>query len=247
MIRRLGVSLLLVHLCLAVLLIGSEELHDWHQYEQWQFEENRLQKPFSPVLGKDVQEAISVDHWLNNREKTLHTLNIPVSLLLGWYSHPMSIYANSVFGPLLLRLCHHTSVKSRVVILDVILLVGICFQWWLVGLWLQRPAPIARMLRAVAASMTLLGIVTTLIAIPREARSYPSLTQTSFLTVVNRRLRSKPGRVSLGTLQPYVEAHDGSYVDFVKYFSNRSCDRFAPSSVKTTDFALVAGSEMKPF
>src|SRR6266480_1973916 len=166
MIRRLGVSLLLVHLCLAVLLIGSEELHDWHQYEQWQFEENRLQKPFSPVLGKDVQEAISVDHWLNNREKTLHTLNIPVSLLLGWYSHPMSIYANSVFGPLLLRLCHHTSVKSRVVILDVILLVGICVQWWLVGLWLQRPVPIARMLRAVAASMTLLGIVTTLIAIP---------------------------------------------------------------------------------
>jgi hypothetical protein len=41
-----------------------------------------------------------------------------------------------------------------------------------------------------------------------------------------------------------LEAHDGSYVDFVKYFSNRSCDRFAPSSVKTTDFAFVAGSEM---
>jgi hypothetical protein len=41
-----------------------------------------------------------------------------------------------------------------------------------------------------------------------------------------------------------LEAHDGSYVDFVKYFLNRSCDRFAPSSVKTTDFAFVAGSEM---
>jgi len=30
---------------------------------------------------------------------------------------------------------------------------------------------------------------------------------------------------------------------FVKYFSKRSCDRFAPSSVKMTDFAFVAGSE----
>jgi len=51
----------------------------------------------------------------------------------------------------------------------------------------------------------------------------------------------------MGPLQRCVEAHDGSYADFVKYFSNRSCDRFAPSSVKTTDFALVAGSEMYPF
>jgi hypothetical protein len=41
-----------------------------------------------------------------------------------------------------------------------------------------------------------------------------------------------------------IEARDGSYVDFVKYFSNRSCDSFTPSSVKTTDFAFVAGSEM---
>jgi hypothetical protein len=41
-----------------------------------------------------------------------------------------------------------------------------------------------------------------------------------------------------------LEAHDGSCVDFVKYFANRSCDRFAPSSVRTTDFAFVAGSEM---
>jgi hypothetical protein len=44
----------------------------------------------------------------------------------------------------------------------------------------------------------------------------------------------------MGALQRWFEAH----ADFVKYFSNRSCDRFAPSSVKTTDFALVAGSEM---
>ena len=44
-----------------------------------------------------------------------------------------------------------------------------------------------------------------------------------------------------------LEAHDGSYVDLVKYFSNRSCDRFAPSSVKTTDFAFVAGSPGRVF
>jgi hypothetical protein len=45
-------------------------------------------------------------------------------------------------------------------------------------------------------------------------------------------------------LELSVGAHEVSYDDFVKYFSNKSCERFAPSSVKTTDFALVAGSEM---
>src|SRR5258708_3919896 len=37
------------------------------------------------------------------------------------------------------------------------------------------------------------------------------------------------------------------YCCFAKYFSNKSCDRCAPSSVSSTDFAFVAGSEMYPF
>jgi hypothetical protein len=37
------------------------------------------------------------------------------------------------------------------------------------------------------------------------------------------------------------------YCSFAKYFSNKSCDRCAPSSVSSTDFAFVAGSEMYPF
>jgi hypothetical protein len=34
------------------------------------------------------------------------------------------------------------------------------------------------------------------------------------------------------------------YAYFVKYFSNSSFDRFAPSSVSRIDFAFVAGFEM---
>jgi hypothetical protein len=167
MIRRWSVSLLLVHSCLALLLMGSEEFYDWHQYEYWQSEEDNLRKPISPVLGKDIQEAMSVDRWPDVRERTFHALNIPMSILLGWYSHPVSIYTNSVLGPLLLRVSQHTSVKSRVAILDAVLLLGICLQWWLVGLWLERPRPLARVLRVDAASMTLLGIVMTLMAVPK--------------------------------------------------------------------------------
>jgi hypothetical protein len=112
MIRRWSISLLLVHSCLAVLLLGSEEFYDWHQYEHWQSEENSLQKPFSPVLGKDIQEAISVDHWPDVRERTFHTLNIPMSILLGWYSHPMSIYTNSVRAIPVASLSAHVGEKQ---------------------------------------------------------------------------------------------------------------------------------------
>ena len=43
--------------------------------------------------------------------------------------------------------------------------LGVSLQWWLVGLWLQRPVPLARVLRLIIACMTAPGIVMTLAAI----------------------------------------------------------------------------------
>jgi hypothetical protein len=168
MIRRWSLCLLVMHSCLAVLLIGSEEFYNWHTYEFWQLEEQRSQKPFSPVLDKGTQQALSVDHWLDARERVFHSLNLPVSILLGWYSHPLSIQSNSILGPFLLRICHGVSVKTRVVILDGVLLLGICLQWWLVGLWLEHSVRFVRALRIIAASMTVLGIAMTAAAIPNS-------------------------------------------------------------------------------
>jgi hypothetical protein len=37
-----------------------------------------------------------------------------------------------------------------------------------IGLWIEHPVPLARVLRAAAASMTLLGIVMTLMAVPKS-------------------------------------------------------------------------------
>ena len=59
------------------------------------------------------------------------------------------------------------SVKGRVAILDAVLLFAVCLQWWLIGLWLEHPVPFVRVLRVVAAAMTVLGIVMTLLAVPR--------------------------------------------------------------------------------
>jgi len=167
MARRWSLLLLAVNLFLAFLLIGTEELRDWHQYEYWQVEQQRSQKAFSPVLSKEAQQAMSVDYWPDARTRTFHTLNLPVSVLLGWYSHPLSIQTNSILGPSLLRVSQRLSVKGRVAILDTVLLFAVCLQWWLVGLWLEHPVPFARVLRVVAAAMTVLGIAMTLLAVPR--------------------------------------------------------------------------------
>lgn len=147
--------------------MGSEELYDWQQYELWQWEEQRSQRPFSPVLTKEEQQAMDVDYWPDVRMRTFHMSNLPISILLGWYSHPLSVHTNSILGPSLLRVCQNLSVKSRVAILDAVLLLGVSLQWWLVGLWLQRPVPLARVLRVVAAGITMLGIVMTMVAVPR--------------------------------------------------------------------------------
>lgn len=167
MARRWSLLLLTVNLCLAFPLIGTEELRDWHQYEYWQLEQQRSQKAFSPVLSKEAQQAMSVDYWPDARTRTFHTLNLPVSVLLGWYSHPLSIQTNSILGPSLLRVSQRLSVKGRVAILDTVLLFAVCLQWWLVGLWLEHHVPFVRVLRVVAAAMTVLGIVMTLLAVPR--------------------------------------------------------------------------------
>jgi len=167
MLRRWSLSLLTVNTCLALLLMGSEELYDWHQYDLWQWEEQRSQRPFNPVLTKEAQQAITIDYWPAVRMRTFHALNFPMSILLGWYSHPISIHANSILGSFLLRVCQRLSVKRRVVILDAVLLFGVSLQWWLVGLWLERPFPLVRVLRIIAAAMTVLGIAAALVAIPR--------------------------------------------------------------------------------
>ena len=167
MVRRWSLILLAVNSCLAFLLIGTEESRDWEQYEDWRLEEQGSQKAFSPVLSKEAQQAMLVDYWPDARIRTFHTLNLPMSVLLGWYSHPLSIQANSILGPSLLRVGRRLSVKSRVVVLDAVLLFGVCLQWWLVGLWLEHPVPFARVLRVVVAAMTVLGIVMTVLALPR--------------------------------------------------------------------------------
>jgi hypothetical protein len=166
MVRRWSLSLLAVNACLAFLLIGSEEVRNWDQYKIWQGEEQRSQRTFSPVLTKEAQQAMSVDYWLDVRMRTFHSLNLPMSILLGWYSHPLSIQVNSILGPSLLRGSQRLSVKYRVAILDAVLLFGVSLQWWLLGLWLERPAPLVRLLKVVAAGMTALGTAMTLVAVP---------------------------------------------------------------------------------
>ena len=152
MVRRWSLFLLAVNSCLAFLLIGTEELRDWQQYEYWQLEEQTSQRAFSPVLTKEVQQTMSVDYWPDVRMRAFHALNLPMSILLSWYSHPLSIQTNSVLGSSFLRVCERLSVKSRVVTLDAVLLFGVSLQWWLVGLWLERPVPLARVLRIIAAT-----------------------------------------------------------------------------------------------
>lgn len=159
-------SLCFIHAALALLLIGSEEIHSWHLYGHLQLIEDSTHEPCCEAPDPN---AIAIDRWLDLRERTLHSLNIPASLVIGWYTHPLSLYVPSLAGSLLVRAAQILPVKVRVVVLDVLLLCAIALQWWLVGIWIERTTLFARFLKAVAASMTLLGGVMTFLAVPTAA------------------------------------------------------------------------------
>jgi hypothetical protein len=58
-------------------------------------------------------------------------------------------------------------VKSRVIVLDAVVLFAVCLQWWLIGLWLERPVPMLQLLRVIVVGMTSIGGVATLAVFPR--------------------------------------------------------------------------------
>jgi hypothetical protein len=66
-----------------------------------------------------------VDFWPDVRFRIFYASNLPISILLGWYSHPLSIYEVSILGPFLFRLCQRLSVEARVITLDAVLLLGV--------------------------------------------------------------------------------------------------------------------------
>ena len=160
--RRWNRFLCIAHVSLAVALIGSEELYSWHQYEYMQSVESYTGKP---SIG--VKDPLPNDRWLDLRERTLLSLNIPASMVVGWYGHPMSNYVPSLAGPFLLRVLESASVKTRVGIFDAVPLCGIASQWGLIGLWIQHTSHLARFRKATAACMTVLGAVMTFVSVSK--------------------------------------------------------------------------------
>jgi len=145
--------------------MGLEERRNWYQYDYWQSTENRNGKPFSLGVSKEDEQGMSVDYWLNSRERTVDTLNLPALILVGWYSHPLGVHSSSVLGPVLLRLTAKASVKARVVVLDATLLAAIGLQWWLIGRWIERSGRLARVAKAIAVTLTVLGIIMVVAAV----------------------------------------------------------------------------------
>ncbi len=177
----------LIQCLIALSLMICEEAHYWEHYQDWQARQDKSGQPYTPLLTGPF--TVSLDFGLNDREQIVHYLNLPVSIVIGWYSVPRLNY-DSVLGPLLLRATWSLSVKARILLLDVLFLFGVWLQWRIVGLALERTLAHSRFFRRLTIffSLASCGMAIAALAIARswvlEHYVGPFLHVTLFFTVL---------------------------------------------------------------
>jgi hypothetical protein len=138
---RYAAWLPLVHLAIMAPLIALEEAKGWKYLPvQQRIEDYEKIHPPSP---RAADSSIGWDPYSEYRpstaEKAVLTAELPAALLAVWGGHLPghdSYSESSVGWRRLLRSL--ASVQTRILILDSLLIVAICAQWWLVGRRLDR-------------------------------------------------------------------------------------------------------------
>jgi hypothetical protein len=133
---RYSILLPLLHMVLSGILIFSEESRTWN-FAMFHWSDEEILHLTKPKPGE-----IAFDPGYEFRPRTgvkvIMGAECPAYLLVGWYGRPPS--RNGWLQPTLVRRLQHISPKARVVTLDVVLVLTIGLQWWLVGRWIDDRA-----------------------------------------------------------------------------------------------------------
>jgi hypothetical protein len=161
--RRWSVILLCTHVVIAAVLVAKDELRFSKEFARWQQVELTYRTAYNPVPTPEMRAMI--DYWASNTEKTVDVLNMPAMLIVGWYSHPFN-RASSLLSAVELRLTTDLTVKARVIVLDLLLLLFIGLQWLLIGYAIQKRLPLVGFVRAVFVSISVVGVLMACLCLP---------------------------------------------------------------------------------
>lgn len=158
---RFAVLLPLIHLILVTFLICFQESRDWPYVDSWAGDEEILNPPKGGPGAADWD--LVHEYFPPVTVRAVMGAEFPADILVGWYRHPP--YRSALLQPLFVTLAQRISVKRRIVALDLMLILTICFQWWAVGRWIDYrgnsrqtrwvvPAAVITLTEAIAAALS---------------------------------------------------------------------------------------------
>jgi len=139
-VKALRYSLLLplIHLALSLPVIYQEEAFYWRYIPRIQVVED-FEKTAPPPIrhsGPMIAWNPCYEYRPSTADKFIFLVEFPAGMLIP--PHGASDCNPTVLRPILQKLKNWIRLKTRVVVLDSLLIFGIATQWWLVGRWLER-------------------------------------------------------------------------------------------------------------
>jgi len=143
-----------VNAVIALAIMVPDDVSQWHRltssdkhYEQ-RDEQDRLSRREAKLRdhrffaeGQTKEEKVFAemsDYLPSNATLAMHIINLPAYMVIGWYGHRRP-YTYPLFWPVLGLAADAMPLRTRIVALDSVFVLAVAFQWWVMGIVLDRP------------------------------------------------------------------------------------------------------------
>jgi hypothetical protein len=128
----------MIHLAISVSVIYHEEALHWRYIPRIQAEEDleRTAPPRINQSGPTIGWDPCSEYRGSNADRFILLVEFPSGMLIP--PHGASACNPTLLKPILQKLKRWMRLKTRIVLMDSLLILGIAGQWWLVGGWIDR-------------------------------------------------------------------------------------------------------------
>jgi hypothetical protein len=131
---RYALILPLLHLAIAAPPVVHRQSRGWRFIQQTQAAED-FDKAHPEPVGSRLLWDLCYEYRLPSDGRLILAADLPVALLVGSSVDECALSAIRLVPD---RLKYYVRVKTRVILTDCLLVLGIVVQWWLVGGWLDQ-------------------------------------------------------------------------------------------------------------
>ena len=127
----------LIHLAISVPVIYFEEATYWRLVPRVQAEEDfEKTAPLTPHSGPMTAWDPCYEYRPSTADKFIFAVEFPAGMLIP--PHGAAACNPTLLRPILQKLKSWIRLKTRIVLLDCFLVLGIVGQWWVIGRWIDH-------------------------------------------------------------------------------------------------------------